>query len=537
MMPVTEILTLPALSAAVVVQNTLKPSSCIDSVIIAPSLNIAKWGNDHTIVLLPPSLVENRTSIELTDFFVSARKIGVPLFLSPQVPQMAILVRLFTELFQHDAAAYILTNKDLSFSQLLLDIQRLVFDYFQKKYLFSRKCHFDFSRFSLQNPTYIESLQFIKEKTGFPISLKRERQKKWWSTDPDYNQFQVLQTTLLSQHAEQSFLPELRVIQYGILPHHTSSHIHLPFPQMNGNEYALILHTRDKMPDDQEWMIIEQAFFFLQNCILKKEAVKLTELQYKNDFLTQLLKGHSLSETERIEQGARFNLSDPNRYIVVICDFLEKGISSGSSSYIAAHIDRFLMNAKLIFRHLVFVQKPTRLIFILDDLNEFSMKRKLHRLLNETFGDVTRSSIAVRISMSPADSVKNIPKNYEIASAIQRVMDLLKEENTVFSFDDIGIYKFFIHNENLEQFKEAIPPPVLELNEKEPELLQTLKVFLAQTQNYKKTAELLFVHPKTVRYRMEKIKEEYKLDLDDPNVTLQLQLSLQLIAFLSSENK
>src|SRR5699024_5785848 len=122
----------------------------------------------------------------------------------------------------------------------------------------------------------------------------------------------------------------------------------------------------------------------------------------------------------------------------------------------------------------------------------------------------------VNVSISNPGFVTDIPKNYSAAKGIQRIMHLLKEKNIVNTYKDIGIYQFFLNSPNLSEFEDAIPAPLIKMAQEEPELIYTLKTFLDCSQNYKKTADILYVHPKTVRYRVEKIREEYGLDLSDP---------------------
>jgi len=59
-------------------------------------------------------------------------------------------------------------------------------------------------------------------------------------------------------------------------------------------------------------------------------------------------------------------------------------------------------------------------------------------------------------------------------------------------------------------------------------LLDTLEAFLTQGGNHRATAEALYLHRNTLRYRLDRISDITGLDLDDPAVRLQAQLALHI---------
>ncbi len=64
----------------------------------------------------------------------------------------------------------------------------------------------------------------------------------------------------------------------------------------------------------------------------------------------------------------------------------------------------------------------------------------------------------------------------------------------------------------------------------ETSLLETLSVYLSYCLNATATAQALFIHRSTLLYRLERIVELTKIDLDDPDERLLLELSFRLLA-------
>lgn len=65
----------------------------------------------------------------------------------------------------------------------------------------------------------------------------------------------------------------------------------------------------------------------------------------------------------------------------------------------------------------------------------------------------------------------------------------------------------------------------------ESELLKTLDVYLQQGMNQISTAQELYIHRNTLKYRLKKIEELTHIDFDDPEEKLYLSLSLKLARF------
>ncbi|MCF1684115.1 helix-turn-helix domain-containing protein [Tetragenococcus halophilus] len=85
----------------------------------------------------------------------------------------------------------------------------------------------------------------------------------------------------------------------------------------------------------------------------------------------------------------------------------------------------------------------------------------------------------------------------------------------VVSFNDLGVFQIYMRDSGPKQMMEAIPENLTQLWTEDNDLFVTLYTFFINNRNFKKTAEALFMHPKTVRYRLSKISKSLELDLSD----------------------
>ena len=103
----------------------------------------------------------------------------------------------------------------------------------------------------------------------------------------------------------------------------------------------------------------------------------------------------------------------------------------------------------------------------------------------------------------------------------------------VMAYGNNSMLKLYGRLRDTGSFDEIVPENLRRLyeNEKpnEHQLYNTLKVYLDSNCNAKKAAEKLFIHYKTMLYRLEKIRRDYGIDLENSNSRLYTELGIQLI--------
>lgn len=99
----------------------------------------------------------------------------------------------------------------------------------------------------------------------------------------------------------------------------------------------------------------------------------------------------------------------------------------------------------------------------------------------------------------------------------------------VVGYGDLGIkrllYLLIDHYELDRFYEESLAPLESYDAEWESELVPTLRVYLQQGANLNSAAKALFIHRHTMRYRLEQIADILKVDIDSPEVLLNLQIA------------
>ena len=106
---------------------------------------------------------------------------------------------------------------------------------------------------------------------------------------------------------------------------------------------------------------------------------------------------------------------------------------------------------------------------------------------------------------------------------------------TQLAFEETGAYRLLLHTPpaELQHFYGGTVAPLVDYDEQyETELVRTLESFLDADGNYAKTAEKLFTHRHTIRYRLDRVRELSGLDVGSSDGRERLSLGLKAMRVL-----
>lgn len=116
--------------------------------------------------------------------------------------------------------------------------------------------------------------------------------------------------------------------------------------------------------------------------------------------------------------------------------------------------------------------------------------------------------------------------------AVTNMMEFGREyypDNKIYSYYQLGIYEFFIklsQDSSAWEYARQILGPLE--SEGDPELLETLIMYLQENGNASRAAEKLYVHRRTMTNRLVKIKSLLNMDLDNSEHIFILQFCLKI---------
>lgn len=179
------------------------------------------------------------------------------------------------------------------------------------------------------------------------------------------------------------------------------------------------------------------------------------------------------------------------------------------------------------FHQLFYMPDDELLLLLLEDTDYASMRKKLDELYAKLILDMKRK---VRILIgSHFDQIRDIKACYEIS----RNLLLSSEEEGIIDDSDHILAKLLQHYPDQDELLRSISYRLGALLEEETELFDTLCCFFDCNRNSKKTAEQLYVHVNTIRYRLSKIERMLDCSLEDSKELLQLEICCELYRLLN----
>lgn len=137
-------------------------------------------------------------------------------------------------------------------------------------------------------------------------------------------------------------------------------------------------------------------------------------------------------------------------------------------------------------------------------------------------------------ALSSLGKAGELPRLMQEATEIARFFDGRAYKNSLLRFEDLGIYKLFMQVNDSSELMGFVDPRVRELHEESPELFETARVLCDNCLNYQETARQLYMHPKTIRYRAERVSKLSGLDFHNPDDRLQIAIGARIYRLLDS---
>jgi PucR family transcriptional regulator, purine catabolism regulatory protein len=288
--------------------------------------------------------------------------------------------------------------------------------------------------------------------------------------------------------------------------------------------------------DELEVRVLDQAALVVALEFLKERIRLGAELSNQRDF-GLLLAGGDAKESHLRSRAARLglNLDTPSRMLRVRLRMGSSGLRDVTP--VAILIQRRLRVVAESARVLPLADGDLA-VFVPDDMNgRLQNSDRVVELVRSVAAEASMFSfgtkpdgIMVGIS-NPGVGAANLQESFVQATRCLEVMNALSRMDGSLSIDDAGSYTLLVEvdRERQEAFSKRVLQKLEDYDSKHrSDLVTTLDVFLDHFGNVQKTAETLFLHQTTVRYRLSRIEELSNYMLSNAEDRLRLQIALRL---------
>ncbi len=544
---VEDLLKLEACEDAAYIGDKEELSNKISGITVIDSPDISSWINGGEIILTSFFPVRGFTNKEmevwmndLADKEISALLVK-PRQVFKDIPEIVL------DVCKKRSIPIIKIPENIAFIEITYPVMGQLFNRQVEKLKYFKEIHSRFTELSLQNVGSDVIIKTLEELIGNPVSIYNESFQKIASTNSNIDLFYDLDKEYIEEtNLDTKFPFYRRTVIFPKFQERECEQVYVPIKTINHTTIYLVVSAINKEVLEYDFIAIENAATALSLELVKQIAISEVEKKFKNDLIDDLITGKIKTKNAIYDRAAITKFDAEAQYAVVI--FNLKVLNP--SQYKDKHTDRHQVLQKH-YEHLVnSIDFYLNGAIIRDRVDEIIVLWKVNPKSDVHHADINKIKQTVKhIRGKFKESVKDYAVQVGIGNIAKSVLDLAQsyneaqdtlnigqnsnKEDFIISFSDLGIYRMLYKFEDINQLKDFIPASLQKLldyrKSNKDALIETLNVFLQCQQNIAKSAQLLYVHYKTVTYRLERIKEITGMNLDDPEEMLSVQVGLRII--------
>ena len=296
-----------------------------------------------------------------------------------------------------------------------------------------------------------------------------------------------------------------------------------------------------------DYMAIENAIINLQYGFLSEFAQDEVKKKYQRDLIHNILNG-LLSSKEMTEAAAQLGMKESDTYRVVDFHTIKNNVQSKYTKeqlhevgVIEGELKHLLPDA-LIYRNMdqiVMIQQVD------SEQTELEYQKEMEEVEDVIQRSIFYRKIDTDFQIGIGKSVKGyqrLKESYHEASQAIKYIEIVRlvtgdKNKSVVHYSNLGFFQIFGEIDDMTKLERYIPETLKKLyeydDEHKGELIPTLQMFLSNNQSIRKTAGAMFVHYRTISYRMEKIKEITGINFDNANEVLAVSNGLVIYKMLN----
>lgn len=167
-----------------------------------------------------------------------------------------------------------------------------------------------------------------------------------------------------------------------------------------------------------------------------------------------------------------------------------------------------------------------------------NLKKYIKSKAKSIYKIITENTFNIDIKFGVSNNFENISSlksSYNQALETLELGKILYNNKQLIFFSDLGVFQllYSLDYNIIEQYSNNYLEPIIEYDRiNNSDLVYTLKKFIELGLNKKRCAEELFLHPNTVSYRLEKIKEILNLDITNKENIISIEMAIKCHDYL-----
>lgn len=380
-------------------------------------------------------------------------------------------------------------------------------------------------------------LQQIDRMVGNPLSLYDENRNCIATTDPTLTGFEFAKEV-------EEYRPDVMVAKY---PYLRQARVYTEyikkFDVYTQMRFYLVITEKNEALTTLDFISLENAIVVLQYLLMRRAAEENIAKKYHKDLGYRMLNG-SLTNTELREVADILGFKKTDEFRVITCCLVPPD-NTAKFTPLQLETTEFVKQELLQLLPKSYIYCNTNQIIYIhkeqDEENEYDFRKNLENIQQSIQNQLIQKEIEINFVIGIGKRVKGysqLKESFEDSQTAIEYIDMIRtvigdKDRSVVDSSKLGFFRMLAKPENKEQLWSCIPESLYKLydydTQKKGDLVDTLECFLNNNQSQKKTSKEMFVHYRTIMYRLRKIVEITGIDFSNPAEMLIVRNGLMLM--------
>lgn len=516
-MRISEMLQLPQFEDSRLLTGEIGLNNEVDSVMVLEAVDIEKWSRKNQLILTSFFAFDNLPYNEIESFFDKMEKIGISGLVVKVERLLNMIPQWIVDLCHKHHIPLIKISSELTYEQIMLSIYQPILNHQShvlKTYYEVRQRLAPLTRnFASLEQIMTEFQRIIRKDCLLKIPEQNITISKG-STSPEL--VVTSREPLASVEFTKNHYYQVKLLSYqGAKEYHgTEVNILNNF----GDECTLLVYHGTDGLRETEMMVLENVVDVIQEKLQIDYLIRRDRYTRMNNLADAILQNtpRNIDELDSLLQEADMANYD-----------LYQGVTFSTRAVDSQLIKREVRNAlRTLKTHTLFFEHHDYLIVLYNfrDTDKAITKERVKAMFDAEIHELPDLMF----------SVSQVKRKSQLKEILLECLETLRFNREYFidhvvATGDLGIFRYFLQDGDLETVRQLIPENLIQLQLASPELFTTLYTFFRKNRNYKETSEELFLHVKTIRYRLNRVQELLDLDFENSIQTLNLELGTYLL--------
>lgn len=522
-MKVTDLMATDLFKYCKLLTNDIGLNNRVSSAMVLEAIDIENWGQKDQLILTSFYAFKDVPKSQIHEFFKKMKQVGVSGLIIKIDRLITIIPDWLIDLCFEYELPLVKAPENVSYEKIMLTIYEPIIN--QQEHLL--RTYYDvrqmFTKVERNLRSFEQIMDTFYDLIALPCSLQIDELNINLRYGEDFSNWETvlhtfLETTEFTKNKYKRLMlkdPKSAEEIVALKTEITSSYF---------GKCILTVYREEQTIKQSHLMIIENAIDLVHEQLQMTYVLKKDRYARMNNLADAILQNTPRNTDELNSLLEEANLNSYDYYQGITFSFQN---SEGLSEKNIIKKIRHLRPLEIYFDHFSY----TVILFNLESKADVITKDEIKCLFAED-GLVPKQCLI---------SLSQIKKRSGLKEILHECLDAMRFNQTFFidyvvSIKDLGILRYFTQEDRFEEIKSIIPDELVHLQEDNKGLFDTLDTFFRNNRSYKQTAETLFLDPKTIRYRLNKVEDLLTIDLTNPVQLVNYEIGTYLLTMKGRAN-